>query len=358
MKKHTVVSFIVLLSITWSLPSCAQSKHTAIIERLYRGDMTMALVYLEEGLVEHPVDDFYVFYKGVCHFNVNQYEKSLNCFSVIGDSSAYAAPALLYRAKIEDKLGDRNRAIQHLRQILSLSTSNQEAALLLLELLCKEKRFAEAFSLAEQRNDTQVWLTLGNYCLDNDRLTEALTIRQCLLDTTNTDLRLFSANCLLQNAQPDSALPEFMALLSTLRMPFLHLKISRCFEMLHTFRPALDHLRRSIPLSADSSPALLADIGRIYYSLDQYDSALVCFHKALAQDSNSVHLHYNLGLTYYQKADFALAERHCKKTVQYQHAGMDMYFSTLFSLGVIAYMQKKYNTAISYLHRMEESGVD
>jgi tetratricopeptide (TPR) repeat protein len=171
--------------------------------------------------------------------------------------------------------------------------------------------------------------------------------RSVAIDSTSDAAQLLLAEAYWCSDSPDRACEIYHKMENKSgRFPRILKKLSTCYENEDNTRLALAMLKSYLIATGDASASVFSDIGRLYYGMSRFDSALVYFNRALQRDSTLANTYYNLGLACYQLEKYSVAEHALRKAVELTTSGVDFYITQLSTLGATYLNQNKHRQAI------------
>lgn len=112
------------------------------------------------------------------------------------------------------------------------------------------------------------------------------------------------------------------------------------------YRGAIQHFKKSVSLNSKIAKTH-NDLATCYMYLEQYEDAATHFEATISLDSSYSSAHNSLGVVYTKLKRYKDAEAQFK-SVLYDN-NYELKFLPLYNLGNIAFEQKKYDEALSYL---------
>lgn len=91
--------------------------------------------------------------------------------------------------------------------------------------------------------------------------------------------------------------------------PHFHLGLT--FEKMNKIRPAIEHLEKALPLMDEDKIKVLEPLGRLYFSLEEYEKSAEKLEEAKEIDPNKYSVRIAACKTYFEMRDFKKALLHC-----------------------------------------------
>jgi Tfp pilus assembly protein PilF len=162
---------------------------------------------------------------------------------------------------------------------------------------------------------------------------------------------LLGASALGEN-NPTTALQEFLAAEKAApRDAEIQDGLAQAYWQKRAYELAEEHYQKAIDLS-DGAPQYYNSLGALYLTMERYDDAIPAFRKAaenLLFATPEVSW-TGIGLAYFQKHDYAAAERYYRKARELN----PRYAQALFRLGELYYSQDRPVEAVEALSRAVE----
>jgi type IV pilus assembly protein PilF len=159
---------------------------------------------------------------------------------------------------------------------------------------------------------------------------------------------LLGSSALAEN-NPTVALQEFLqAEKADRRDPDIQAGLARAYMQKRAYDLAEAHLQKALTLTG-GAPQHYNDLGALYLSMERYDDAITAFRKAadnlLFADSERAWA--GIGFAYFQKQDYAAAERAYRKALEQN----PRYAQAMFRLGELYYNQDRSVEALESFSR-------
>lgn len=156
----------------------------------------------------------------------------------------------------------------------------------------------------------------------------------------------------LAENNPTMALQEFLAAeKASPRDADIQAGLARAYMQKHAYALAEKHLQKTIALT-NGAPQHYNDLGALYLSMERYDEAITAFRKAAENllFATPEVAWTGLGRAYYEKHDYAAAERYYQKARELN----PRYAQPLLQLGILYYHQDRPVEAVEALSRAVE----
>jgi len=327
------------------------------------GDYRAALKLYTAARRADPADTAAIFYRGLCYFNLGEYQRCMQTLQFITRSKTFRARAYYFMAKSQEAGGAMASALDDVRRALKADSTFAPARKLLAQLLCANKQFAATVDAVDSSATADAIASVGNCLLNYERCDEAKTIARRVLsaDSTNYAARLLLADAYFCSAHYERAAATYLQLFEQIATyPRILRRLGSCYLNMRDGRYDLaeSYLKSYMAATGDSSTGVLTDIGRAYQGRAWFDSAAVYFAAAVRQDTMVAFSHFNLGLTYYQLKNYRAAKEEMRQAIACSKQGLDFSSRQHYMLGAAHMSQNENKAAISAYRKAIELNAD
>jgi len=199
---------------------------------------------------------------GLCHFNLDEREKSLAAFLKVIELNDQDATALYYVASLSILMDKTEDAITYSKKVLEFRPDFYDAYKILFTIYLKNKRYKEILELNEEFQNKNI-------------------------ETPDDSIHTILATTFMVHKKYKEAISSLkVALKISPDKPQLHNNLGVCYMSLGDYDSALNSFQTSLSLN-DQTPLTYTDLGTVLQLKGEYLKALEAFNKALELEPES-----------------------------------------------------------------------
>jgi len=290
-----------------------------------RGEHEKGLFYFKKATEFYQ--DFDLYYRiGVLYTIIGEYQKALKNFKKAYLLNQNDTETVKHLAELYYKFGDMDSSLKYYKYLLNTTKSKAEILLTIGEIYYRKGMFSDAMEYYKNALNISltpdqakiVYINLGNLYSSLNDYENAIQAYKKALEFDKLDVNIYY------------------------NIGILNLNQKNYFKALENFKKALEIAPSNIKINL-----LLA---RTYLLMNQRDNAIVAYCKMIEKFPQEIIPYFELATLYYKISKYKDARYYYKKILELE-PNRDILYKIYLNLGVIADIEKRYDTALQLLKK-------